>query len=100
MEVFLDQAVEIYARVLKHRHRDRAPRVAHTRALECDAAADVEGLHIWTSVAKTCETLGTVETAGGLSPAADVYSVESDPWRPACGGDEQTGASGSTGATP
>jgi hypothetical protein len=101
MDVSLDQAIEIHARVLKRWHRDRAPREAHTRALECKTAGDVEGHHVWTRVAKTCEALGAVETARGLSPAEDrsIQSSQTHDAR-ACSGDEQIGSSGSTGATP
>ena len=58
MEVSLDQAIDIHARVLKYWHGDRAPQEARARALECGTMGDIEGLHAWGKVARLCEALG------------------------------------------
>jgi len=99
MEVSLDQAIDIHARVLKYWYGDRVPHEARIKALECGTVGDFEGLQAWAKVAKTCEALGAVETAGGLWPAADrsTQSSQTHDAR-ACSGDEQIGSSGSTGA--
>ena len=51
MEVSLEQAIEIYAEVLKRFHGHRAPQNARNRAAELAAAGDREGHHVWLKVA-------------------------------------------------
>jgi hypothetical protein len=64
MDVSLDQAINIHARVLKYWHGDKAPQEARARALECGTAGDFEGLQAWARVARLCEAPG----AFGLPP--------------------------------
>jgi hypothetical protein len=51
MEVSLEQAIEIHARVLKRVHGHRAPLNARSRAAELATAGDQEGHYIWMKVA-------------------------------------------------
>jgi hypothetical protein len=61
MDVSLDQAINIHARVLKYWHGDNAPQEARARALECGTAGDFEGLQAWARVARLCEAPGAVD---------------------------------------
>ena len=61
MEVSLDHAIAIHARVLKYWHGDRAPQEARAKALDCGTAGDIEGLQAWSRVAKVCEALRAVD---------------------------------------
>ena len=65
MNVSLDQAIEIHAKVLKYRSGTGAPRVARKIARECAASGDHEGHGVWQRVAEVAETLLVVATAGG-----------------------------------
>ncbi len=51
MNVSLDQAIEIHARVLKHRFGDRAALLAQERARQCATRGDDEGHVVWRRVA-------------------------------------------------
>ena len=57
MNVSLNQAVEIHAKVLKHRFGKRAPLLAREKAHQCSASGDHEGHVIWLRVAAVAETL-------------------------------------------
>jgi hypothetical protein len=59
MNVSLDQAIEIHAKVLKHRTGDRAPHLASEKASRCALAGDHHGHVIWSRVAVTAEALLT-----------------------------------------
>jgi hypothetical protein len=69
MEVSLDQAIAIYAGVLKYWHGDGASHEARAKALECKTAGDIEGFHAWARVAKVCEVLRTVDRPAPISEA-------------------------------
>jgi hypothetical protein len=51
MEVSLEQAIEIHAKVLKRVHGHRAPHKARGRASELAATDDHEGYQVWLRVA-------------------------------------------------
>ncbi len=70
MEVSLDQAIDIHARVLKYWHGDKAPQEARARALECGTVGDFEGLQAWARVARLCEALHAVD------PPALIFEAE------------------------
>jgi hypothetical protein len=57
MNVSLDQAIEIHAKVLKYRWGDGAPRLARERAHHCSAAGDREGQVVWLRVAAVAQEL-------------------------------------------
>ncbi|MBY6240152.1 hypothetical protein [Methylosinus sp. Sm6] len=57
MEVSLDQAVEIHARVLTHRLAREAPAKAREHAMDLQRAGDDEGHEVWLKVAHTAERL-------------------------------------------
>ena len=57
MEVTLDRAIEIHAKVLKRVHGHRAPQNARDRAAELAAAGDREGHHVWLKVADAAAEL-------------------------------------------
>jgi hypothetical protein len=57
MEVSLDQAIEIHAKVLKYRSGRHAARKARERAEQLALAGDLEGHLIWIRVGETVETL-------------------------------------------
>jgi hypothetical protein len=57
MEISLEQAVEIHARVLTHRLDREAPAKARERALGLRRAGDDEGHGVWLQVAETAERL-------------------------------------------
>jgi hypothetical protein len=57
MDVSLEQAVEIHARVLTHRLDRDAPAKARERALDLRHAGDDEGHDIWQRVADIAERL-------------------------------------------
>ncbi|HEY8262459.1 MAG TPA: hypothetical protein VIG55_14705 [Methylosinus sp.] len=57
MEISLEQAVEIHARVLTHRLDREAPAKARERALGLQRAGDDEGHGVWLQVAETAERL-------------------------------------------
>jgi hypothetical protein len=61
MEVSLDQAIDIYAKVLKNWYGEGASHKARTEALACEAVGDTEGFSAWVRVAKVCEALHTVD---------------------------------------
>ena len=97
MQISLDQAIEIHARVLRYWHRDRAPEEARERALDCATTGDFEGFQAWAKVAKLCEALGAVdrsravdppvliceaEAAGPITDAMRPFSKAPEPWRP------------------
>jgi hypothetical protein len=57
MEVSLDQAIEIHARVLKKRSGARAPGKAREKAEQLARGGDREGQLIWIRVGEKVETL-------------------------------------------
>ena len=57
MRVSLKQAIEIHAKVLKHRFGGRAAEMAREKALSCSASKDHEGHRVWLQVAQVAETL-------------------------------------------
>lgn len=57
MQVSLDQAIEIHAKVLKYREGRRAPGKARERAEQLALAGDREGHVVWMRVSETIETL-------------------------------------------
>ncbi|ATQ66625.1 MULTISPECIES: hypothetical protein [Methylosinus] len=57
MEISLEQAVEIHARVLTHRLAGKAPSKARERALDLQRAGDDEGHEVWLKVADSAERL-------------------------------------------
>lgn len=57
MEISLEQAVEIHARVLTHRLDREAPAKARERALDLRFAGDEEGHGVWVRVAETAERM-------------------------------------------
>jgi hypothetical protein len=57
MEVSLDQAIEIHARVLKKRSGPHASRKAREKAEQLAQAGDHEGHLVWIRVGETVETL-------------------------------------------
>ncbi len=50
MNVTLEEAIEIHARVLKTRAGRRAPELARRRALELKSAGDCSGFEVWMRV--------------------------------------------------
>ena len=63
MNVSLEQAIEIHAKVLKHRHKHQAPRVAREQAKMLKTWSDHEGQDVWLRVAEIAEAL-LKETGG------------------------------------
>jgi hypothetical protein len=61
MNVSLEQAIEIYAEVLKRRHKHQAPRIAREHAMTLKYWKDHEGHDVWLRVAEAAERL-LVET--------------------------------------
>ena len=57
MNVSLNQAIEIHAKVLAHRFGDRAPLLAQEKAHHCSASGDDEGHAVWLRVAAVAEML-------------------------------------------
>jgi hypothetical protein len=57
MNVSLEQAIEIYAEVLKRRHTHQAPRIAREHAMTLKYWKDHEGHDVWLRVAETAERL-------------------------------------------
>ncbi len=57
MEISLEQAIEIHAKVLRHSHGDSAPRRARDFAAQLARRGDHEGHVVWTKVAEVAETL-------------------------------------------
>jgi hypothetical protein len=57
VNVSLNQAIEIHAKVLAHRFGDRAPLLAQEKAHHCSAAGDNEGHAVWLQVAAVAEIL-------------------------------------------
>lgn len=55
MNISLDQAIEIHARVLMNRLSNKAPFCARRRAVALRQLGDDEGYNVWLSVAKTAE---------------------------------------------
>ncbi len=91
MQISLDQAIEIHARVLKYWHRDSAPQEARARALDCATVGDFEGFQAWAKVARLCGALRVVEppaliceaeAAGPITEAMRPFSKAPEPWRP------------------
>jgi hypothetical protein len=69
MNISLDQAIEIHARVLKYRRDRAAPFHARKRAAELKLAGDFEGHAVWLLVAETAERL-LVEAPKARTPRA------------------------------
>jgi len=61
VNVSLNQAIEIYAKVLTHRFGDRAPLLAQEKAHDCSASGDSEGHAVWLRVAAVAEIILKVE---------------------------------------
>ena len=57
MNISLDQAIEIHARLLKHRLNHLAPTYARKRAATFEQTGDREGQTVWLLVAETAERL-------------------------------------------
>lgn len=57
MDVSLEQAIEIHARVLMHRLECEAPAKARERAADLQRVGDKEGHDVWLSVASAAERL-------------------------------------------
>jgi hypothetical protein len=57
MDVSLEQAIEIHAKVLKFRHKHLAPRVAREHARALKYWNDHEGHDVWLRVADVAERL-------------------------------------------
>jgi hypothetical protein len=57
MNVSLEQAIEIYAEVLKRRHKRHAPRIAREHATSLNYFKDHEGHDVWLRVAEAAERL-------------------------------------------
>jgi hypothetical protein len=57
MNVSLDQASEIHAKVLRHRFGDRAPLLAYEKAADLSASGDQGGETVWLRVAAVAKTL-------------------------------------------
>lgn len=57
MDISLEQAVEIHARVLAHRLDSEAPAKARERAVDLQRVGDDEGHSVWLWVADTAERL-------------------------------------------
>jgi hypothetical protein len=65
MKVSLDQAIEIHAKALRHRHGTRAPLLAREKAHHCNASGDHEGHTVWQRVAAMAEAFPTPRPHGG-----------------------------------
>ena len=61
MDMSLEQAVEIHAKMLRHIHGDKAPHDARHKAKQLAARGDAEGHKVWLMVAEAAEKL-PVET--------------------------------------
>jgi hypothetical protein len=57
VNVALNQATEIHAKVLAHGFGDRAPLLAQEKAHHCWASGDIEGHAVWLRVAAVAEML-------------------------------------------
>ncbi len=57
MEVSLDQAIEIYARAMKHWSGRQAPRKAREKAEQLAREGDHEGHLVWLKVGEVAEAL-------------------------------------------
>jgi hypothetical protein len=57
MNISLEQAIEIHARVLTYRHDREAPTQARRRASDLKAAGDHEGWAVWLLVAQAAHRL-------------------------------------------
>ncbi|QGM97748.1 hypothetical protein [Methylocystis parvus] len=57
MQISLQEAIEIHAKALKKRHRDRAPAAARQHAMTLKYANDPEGHDVWQRVAEAAERL-------------------------------------------
>jgi hypothetical protein len=55
MNVTIDQAIEIFARGMRHRRGKSASRSAWQEAQRLKAAGDLEGHEVWTKVARLIE---------------------------------------------
>jgi hypothetical protein len=68
MNVSLSQAIEIHAKVLKHRFGKRAALLAEEKAHHCAAQGDDEGHDVWRRVAMVAGILPEVRS---LRPLVD-----------------------------
>ncbi len=59
MEVSLEQAIEIHAKVLKHIHGKKAPFDARKKANQLAAAGDQDGYRVWLRVSEAAEKLNS-----------------------------------------
>jgi hypothetical protein len=57
MDVSLEQAIEIHAKVLKFRHKHLAPRIAREHARDLKYWNDHDGHDVWLRVADVAESL-------------------------------------------
>ena len=62
MNVSLNQAIEIHAKVLKYRFGNRAPLLAEEKAHHCAAQGDDEGRAVWLRVAAVAGMLPEVRS--------------------------------------
>lgn len=64
MKVSLEEAIEIHAKVLRARHKHRAPRKARDHALHLRRNGDHDGHDVWLRVAEVAEMLGSGDSEG------------------------------------
>jgi hypothetical protein len=57
MEISLEQAIEIHAKVLKKRHKLHAPREAREHAQRLKNVNDYHGHQVWNKVAAVAERM-------------------------------------------
>lgn len=57
VNVSLNQAIEIHAKVLAHRFGDRAPLLPQEKAHNCSTSGDNEGHAVWLRVAAVAEMI-------------------------------------------
>ncbi len=62
MEISLEQAIEIHAKVLKSRHKHQAPDEAREHARRLKSVNDYHGHHVWNQVAAVAERMLVEET--------------------------------------
>jgi hypothetical protein len=65
MEVSLEQAIEIHAKVLKRIHGHKAPLKARRTADERALSGDHEGCHVWLKVADAAAAMLSQERPPG-----------------------------------
>ncbi len=68
MEVSLEQAIEIHAKVLKAKHLHEAPRAAREHAARLKRVNDHEGHSVWIRVGDVAALLLADESKGEKEP--------------------------------